>query len=199
MKTKLNTAPVKEPLELEAVKNHLRLSIGETEEDDILNALVETARSQAETYTNRKFISQRWEFYLDGWPNGDSIALPYPPFTTETAPTIVITNSDNNTTTVSSTRYQADAVSEPGRLVLRYGADWPADTLWPNNPIKITFSCGYGLNSTDIPTPIRQAMLMMIGHWYENREDTVVGQGFTIINVPQASKSLLYPFRNWSF
>jgi len=43
------------------------------------------------------------------------------------------------------------------------------------NRVSITFTAGY--TNTDpvnpIPSVIIKAMLLMIGHWYENREDSV--------------------------
>jgi len=40
---------------------------------------------------------------------------------------------------------------------------------------------------------IRAAMLLLIGHWYANRESVVVGQ--TALKLPLAVESLLQPYR----
>ncbi|WOU51616.1 head-tail connector protein [Citrobacter portucalensis] len=51
----------------------------------------------------------------------------------------------------------------------------------------------------DDPAPIllnddvKAAMLLMIGHWYANRESVVVGQ--TVAEVPFAVEALLQPYR----
>lgn len=40
---------------------------------------------------------------------------------------------------------------------------------------------------------VQQAMLLLIGHWYANRESVVVG--FTTASLPLAFESLLQPYR----
>lgn len=40
---------------------------------------------------------------------------------------------------------------------------------------------------------IRGAMLLLIGHWYENREAAIVGQ--TVTSMPLAVEALLQPYR----
>ena len=44
-----------------------------------------------------------------------------------------------------------------------------------------------------VPRALRQAILLMIGHWYENREATIVG--VSINEVPMAVKSLLWQYK----
>jgi uncharacterized phiE125 gp8 family phage protein len=56
---------------------------------------------------------------------------------------------------------------------------------------------GYGDDAEDVPQAIRQAMMLMIGHWYENREDTL-GVG-NIQRIPQGSEYLLWPYRVLKF
>jgi len=55
--------------------------------------------------------------------------------------------------------------------------------------------CGYSASS-NVPRSIKNAMLLMVGHWYENREETFAGNfGQTIMRVPIAVNSLLAPYR----
>ncbi len=44
-----------------------------------------------------------------------------------------------------------------------------------------------------VPTPIRQAMLLMVGHLYENREASTVGPAIT--ELPMGVEALLAPYR----
>jgi len=197
MRTALKTAATTEALRLGDIKRHLRLSTGYATEDKVFNILKKAARLKAEVFTNRKFINQTWYSYLDQWPSVDYIALPYPPLSTGTSPILTYKDSEESTTTVSSTKYRADSASVPGRLVLGYGDDWPSETLWTVNPIRAEYVCGYGALSTNMPEDITNAMLLMVGHMYENREDSIAGQGLTLI--PEGSKALLYPYRDWRF
>jgi uncharacterized phiE125 gp8 family phage protein len=43
------------------------------------------------------------------------------------------------------------------------------------NAITITFWAGYGEDGRSVPAPIKHAMLMLVGFWYENRTAVLVG------------------------
>ncbi|MBY0633754.1 head-tail connector protein [Enterobacter sp. NIC22-4] len=72
----------------------------------------------------------------------------------------------------------------------RYVQTWTRRTLYENQS-----SLGYA----DDPEPIllnddvKAAMLLLIGHWYANRESVAIGQ--TVAEVPLAVESLLQPYR----
>ena len=61
------------------------------------------------------------------------------------------------------------------------------------NGVKITFTAGYGDAAGDVPEPLRQALLLLVAHWYERREPVVLGE--TAIQVPETVQSLLLPYR----
>jgi uncharacterized phiE125 gp8 family phage protein len=42
------------------------------------------------------------------------------------------------------------------------------------NPICVTYKAGW-TTAALVPQTIRQAMLLLIGHWYENREEALTG------------------------
>ncbi len=198
MVTAQKTAASTEALRLGDIKRHLRLSTGDTNEDKVFTILRKAARGKAENYTNRKFIKQIWYQYFEKWPDKNYITLAYPPLSTSPAPALTYQSSTEGRTTVSTTKYRLDTANVPGRLVLGYGDDWPSETLWTVNPIRVEFTCGYSSNSSGLPGDITDAMLLMVGHMYENREDSIIGsQGLTLI--PEGSKSLLYQYRDWKF
>lgn len=168
-------------------------------EDDLLDALIAAAREHAETFTSRALLTQTWDIYLDDWPSGDYIELPYPPLQSVTS--VTYTDSDGTTNTFAATSYSVDTDSEPGRVVLDYGESWPSVTLATKNPIKVRFVAGYGNERSDVPQPIKQALLMLIAHWFENREATVVSSRLTQAGseLPFAFNALLWPYRILTF
>ena len=201
MKTTLITASTKSPLLLNEIKDHLRIERGETVEDDYLKMLRDAALDLTESITNRKLMTQTWDVYFDSWPSGEYLNIPYAPLQSIASTNgLIYTDSTGNSTTFnltgSTTSWTADTISEPGRIVLDNGEDWPSDVLHQYNPIKVRFVCGYTASS-NIPQGIKQAMLLMIGHWYENREETIAGQDLNVI--PKASAALLAPHRVYSF
>ncbi len=66
----------------------------------------------------------------------------------------------------------------------------------PGRPIKgaeIAFTAGYGPAASDVPAPVRQALLLLVAHWYEHREPIEIGSSATAI--PQTVSDLLMPHR----
>ena len=56
------------------------------------------------------------------------------------------------------------------------------------NDVTITYTAGFGTESSGVPMQIRQAILMMIADSYDNREDYVK-------KMPTASQYLLDQYR----
>ena len=191
MKLEIVTPPALEPITASVAKRHLRLetddSLYQYETDYIAN-LITMSREQAEFHTRRAFITQTWKLYLNEWPSGNSISLPLPPLISVTH----VKYTDTDSVQSTFTDYSVDT-GTPGRVVLDDGESWPSDSLHPKNPIEIQFVAGYGPAVANVPASIRQAMLLQIGHLYENRERVIAGVSVT--NVPFAFDSLLASYR----
>ena len=196
MKTVIVTGTTKSPITLEEIKDHLRIERGETFYDDSLKGMRSAAIEMVENVTGRKLMPQTWRAYFDDWPRGEYMEIPYPPLRSVESTDVLYTNSTGDTTTFnltgSSSSWSVDIVSEPGRVVLDNSEDWPTDILHQNNPISVEFGCGYA-GSTAIPQSIKHAMYLMIGHWFEMREETLTGA--TVQQIPVASRALLAPYR----
>ena len=77
--------------------------------------------------------------------------------------------------TLATSVYTADTISVPGLVHLKYNQSWPTETLLRDyNAICVTYVAGY-TSAALVPQRIRQAMLMLIGHWFENRESVLIG------------------------
>lgn len=181
---KVITPVTVEPVSLDEVKLHLRLT-GDTTEDDLLAGLVVAAREYCEKYTGVAFAEQTLELLLDGWPSKNFIELPVAPLLSVTS----IKYKDSAGVENTFTKYSVDTDRPIGRVVLNYSESWPSFTAYPNNPIRIRFVAGYQI----IPQSLKQAILLLVGHWYENREATIIG---TISKESEfAIKSLLGQYR----
>ncbi len=164
-------------------------------EDDLLTALITTCRQHVEAITRRALITQTWDLFFNEFPDKDYIKLPFGQL--QDVISITYTDSEGTPTIMVVTAdYLKDISSEPGRIVLPYGASWPSFTPYPVNPIAIRFKCGYGDTSDKVPVGIRTAIKMFAADLYENRETKVIGQ--TIME-NKAAENLLGPFRLWSF
>jgi len=187
MDWKVSTAVVNEPVSLAEVKLHLRLASDDTE-DSLLESMITAAREAAEQYTGRALATQTIALYLDDWPAGDYIELRKPPVQSVTS--VKYKNSAGTETTMTvTTDYIVDTDSQTPRIVLPYGEDWPSFTAYPVNPITITYVAGY----TTVPRAIAQAILLLVGYMYNNRDDV---QG-DILN--PTVKNLLSPYKHRGF
>ena len=196
MRTSILTAASTEALRLGDIKRHLRLSTAATDEDKELKIFRAAARQYAEDYTGRKFIKQRVYFYRDEWPSESFIRLPFAPLSSAPTTGIVYKKSDGSSTTWSSTAWEVSTVREPGVIHLGFNESWPSDTLWNVDPIRVEYRCGYSSQSTALPGAIQHAMLLLVAHMYENRENTVASYQL-LREIPDAAKALLNPYKVW--
>jgi len=60
-------------------------------------------------------------------------------------------------------------------VYLNHGQSWPGTTLRPYRGICVTFTAGYGDAGSDVPQNVRAAILLVLAHLYEHREDVVIG------------------------
>ncbi len=206
MKVTQVTAPAYEPVTLANTRTHLRLtatgSPASHPDDSYIESLITAAREYAEIFTRRALITQTWDMWLDDWPADDYFELPKPPLQSITS----ITYKDTDGTSYSLTEgtdFVVDTDSTFGRVVLEWDESWPTTSLHPKNPIKVRFVCGYSPNSdsppdyrANVPQMIKQAIYLVVGHLYNNREDTIAG--VALQNIPTGAQSLLYPYRAFS-
>lgn len=92
---------------------------------------------------------------------------------------------------VGAGNYVAVLVGRPQRIVRTNGA-WPIPAV-PAAGIEIEFTAGFGSAAADVPAPIRQALLLLIAHWYEHRDPFEIGAPQT--SIPSAVSRLLNPYR----
>lgn len=187
----LFTAPAAEPVSASEAKSHLRIDI--SDDDTLIGTYITAARVRVEQELNRALVTQTWELVLDGFPAGDRIRLPLPPLQSVTS--VKYTDEDGVEATYSSANYLVDTDAEPGQIVLKSGVTWPAVTLLREvAAVRIKFVAGYGLAAA-VPEPIKLAIKLLVGTYYENREDTLVAQGVTVMRLPTGVRDLLSSYR----
>ena len=60
--------------------------------------------------------------------------------------------------------------------------------------IALDVTIGYGDTALDVPEPLRQAMRLLIAHWYENRGLVVTG-AMSLAALPATVAALIAPYR----
>lgn len=189
----------REPVTVEEFKVHSRITA--TDEDDDIALKLTAARIFVENELGRALITSKWELHLEGWPCRSYIELPLGNL--QSVESVAYTDSDGVEHTWAATEYRVSRTYasgqndvKGGRLQYKYGGSWPSETLDVGEPIVITFTCGW-LAAADVPEPIKAAIMLLAGHWYEHREAVIVGENVTIESKPMelALEALLAPYR----
>ena len=174
----LTTGPALEPVSLGEAKAHLRVDHGD--EDVLIASLITAARIHLETMLGLAFVTQQWNLVLDQWPQGQAMVLPLSPLQSITA--ISLYDMADQASVIAPTNYSLDALSQPARLIWRGASPWPNPER-SYNGIEISLRAGFGANASDVPQPLRQAILLLAAHWYEHREP--VGLASEAREIPQ--------------
>ena len=167
MAHKITSQPASEPVSLEEAKLHLKVDY--TTDDNLITDLIASARAYAEEYTNTKFFTQTVEEVFDCFPISDSTALELLFSPIQSVSSVTYIDMSGTNTAWDSANYSTDTFTKPARILPAYGQTWPStrDTL---NAVKVTYLTGYSAVS-DIPKPIKQAILLLIGEHYEKRQN----------------------------
>lgn len=202
----LVTNPKDEPLTLAEAKAHLRVDFDA--EDTLILSLIHAARETVEGKLRRSVFSQTWRMTLDQFPYPvetltvspserdeylfpsiyySRFAIRLPRTKVTAVSSITLQDVDNSTVTLDPATYVVDTNSEPARIVPINGGGWPYVASYLPGSIAITFTAGEW-DSKTVPVSIKQAMLLLMGHWYANRE-AVTEQNMQIL--PLAVDSLL--------
>jgi hypothetical protein len=136
-----------------------------------------------------------------------TIELPRPPLLGVASISYVLDDDTDASTTFASTNYYVsapvptpDTLPYPGSVTLRRSKTWPTG-LRPVDSLTITYTCGYGPAATDVPTPLKEAIIEWAAHMYENREGQQAANagGAVVLNrgayMPSGVQAKILPFR----
>ena len=183
----LLSAPAVEPVTLADAKQHLRVE--HDADDDLIAALIAGARVHVEAQTRRALISQSWRLSRDAWPADGRIAvLPVPLVALGAAR---IYRRDGSTQSIDPAAFVIDKAAAPAVLSFAAGA-MPAPGRVIGG-IELDLDVGYGAAPDDVPQPLRQAIRVLVAHWYENRGLAAIGRA--VAALPQTALALLAPYR----
>lgn len=154
--------PAAEPVSLNEAKKHLEIGDSDTAHDTQLASLIEQARQQWERdtaeYTTKRTVT------LTVSEIGE-MQFPHRPVSAISS--ITYYDSGNDSQTLSSSVYQLDTANN--RLRLAYEQLWPATAArW--DAVTITYTLGEHDDSTTVPAVAKQAMLLLIGYYFEDRD-----------------------------
>lgn len=156
------------------------------DEDGYFDLLIAAATDHVERFTGRAILPQTWEMVLDAF--SDAILIPRGPVTEIEA--ISYFDSDEAEQTVSTSTYVLDDVSDPQWVVRGSAYSWPVVADGVNN-VTIRFVAGY----ETMPAALKQAILLLVAHWYRNRE---AASDKAMAEMPHSVEALLVNFRSFA-
>jgi uncharacterized phiE125 gp8 family phage protein len=183
----MTSGPGLEPVTVSGAKAHLRLD--SSAEDLLIASLILTSRLHIEAALGLALISQSWTLTLDRWPDGHAVTLPLRPV--QAIEEVRVRDAAGDAVVVDPVSYVLDGQGVPARL-LRCGVCWHPSGHVPAG-IDIDVVAGFGDAASDVPEPIRHAVLLLVAHWYEHRDPIEIGAAGTAI--PRPVSELLAPYR----
>lgn len=199
---RLVTAPATEPAALADAKLHLRVDT--PDDDPLIQNLIQSAREYIEARTGMALVSQTWVLQLDRFPRFDRVelwpapgvplgAILLPRNPVQSVSSIVWIDQNGASNTVDPSTYTVDLTSNPARIACTFNQSWPnvsSPGLAMMGGVQVTFVSGYA-SLAQIPSNLKTALHLMVGHWYINREEVAVDTRLVAIQIPVAADDLI--------
>lgn len=158
------SATTVEPLQLSEAKKHLEIADADTAHDEHLQNLIQQAREQVEHDCQVCLISRTVTEKFNWSGDEEYWQLYFRPVTAITS--ITYYDTTNTQQTFSASLYSLDA--DRRRIWLNSNAAWPTTyDRW--DAISVAYTAGYGANGGAVPKMFKQAMLLLIGYYFEER------------------------------
>lgn len=210
----LVTPPEMAPVSLTEAKAHLRVEVDD--DDALIEGLVKAATEHLDGWTGilgRCLVEQEWRHDFDAFAR--CLALPLGPVISITS--ITWRRPDGTLSTVASSNFSL-VTDSGGRTRVRFkdGFALPTD-LHESRAIAVTYKAGYETipevpavppgdgdppdppgspavpAKTTVPDPLKVAIMLMAGNWYEQREAVVIGTISSVL--PMGVTALIAPYR----
>ena len=182
----LKTGPTSTAISLAEAKAFLRVDSDYDDDDTYITSLINVGTQVVEEFTRRRLITQTYNIFYDEFPPyidlqvGDVASVTH----------VKYYDADNSLQTLAASNYDVDTKVRPGRIYQSNTGDFP-NTYERPNAIEVEFVVGSA--ASDVPAPIIQSIYIIVGRYYENRQDVVMG---TQVNeLPLMVEHLLTPYR----
>ena len=161
------TAPAALPVSVGEAKQHSRVSY--TQEDNVVERMIEAATTYCQDCTGRAFMRATYTQTQNNFTS--PITIQRPPLSSVTSVTYIDTAGSVQTLAASSYTVVIDV--EPGYIIEAFQNSWPA-TRDVHNAVSVLYLAGYD-NVESIPSGYKQAILLLVDHWINERSPVVVG------------------------
>jgi uncharacterized phiE125 gp8 family phage protein len=182
----LKTAPASTVISLAEAKAFLRIDSDYDDDDNYITSLINVATGVVEEFTRRRLITQTYNIFYDEFPPYIDLQIGEVASVTH----VKYYDENNSLQTLATSEYDVDTKIRPARIYQSETGDFPNNYERPN-AVEVEFIVGGA--ASDVPAPIVQAVYIIVGRYYENRQDVVMG---TQVNeLPLMVDHLLTPYR----
>lgn len=167
-------------------------NLDHTEHDEHLKALVASVTGALEAPAGILRICLNKQTWRDAWsafPSTCRIRLSVEPLISVSAVEYIAAGA-TSWTAFSSDYWAAYTDAEGGWVELLDDATWP-DTAKRPEAVRVTYVAGHN-RPADIPQAVLHAARLMVAHYYENREASVIG--VPAQDLPLGVRNLVGPF-----
>lgn len=171
-------------------KDHLRLGTGFADDglqDAVLENTLRATIAAIEARTGKVLIEKDYTWTLTGWRDACRQPLPLAPVSIVTS--IRIVDRLGIEALVDPSRYQLERDGHRPQL-------WAVGGSLPSVPlagsVEIEFAAGFGPAWCDLPADLAHAVMLLGGHYYDNRNATGIDGG----TMPFGVATLIERYRN---
>ncbi|MEO0831116.1 MAG: hypothetical protein AAFY03_11765 [Pseudomonadota bacterium] len=168
------TAPVSAAaLPLDAFRDHLRLGSGFTgdpSEDGLLTEILHSAVGTVESWTNKALFRRTFTLSVTRWRKLEAQPLPIGPV--EEALSLALRGADGVETVVDPDDYR---ICPDLHIPVLEGAFGCLPMIPTGGTAVLTFNAGFSIDWSGVPSPLRRAVLLLAGRFYEDRSCALDG------------------------
>lgn len=158
----VTTAPAIPADLLALVLDHVKVETGDEEDafGDLVESYLEAAIARVEAMSGRMLFTRTLRLTVDAF--GTALELPASPVQSVTS--VAYTDADGASQTLAGSAYALIDKTETPTLYPVYGTEWPTVRDFPGS-VVVVFVAGYGNETSDVPAPLRQAVLQTVADW----------------------------------
>lgn len=172
----LLAGPATEPITLADAKAFLR--VDGNAEDALITTLIVSARLHVEGVTGKAMIAQTWRKLVDAWPADGTVRLARGPVLSLSA--ITAYDAEGDAHVVPLAGFVPEQGDAPARLIMPQTLP-TLPVLRDRQAIEIDYVAGFGTDADTVPADLKQAMLTLVGYWFENRDAVIVAGSGAVV------------------
>jgi uncharacterized phiE125 gp8 family phage protein len=162
-------------LPVDEFKAHLRVGSGfgtDTLQDDVLRGFLRAAIAAIEARTGKMMLRREFSWNLTMWRDLSAQALPVAPVQVITSLEMIMRDGAREVVANDLYWLEKDQARPKVRSV---GACLPS--IPTAGCVVVNFEAGFGEVWADVPADLRQAVMLLAGHYYEYRNETSLSDG----------------------